>query len=114
MTLSVSPLFLNLPPFHSLVAHRPFFSLPPVLAYFIRSITPKPPGKKVFALPRSTPFSVPLQINHKSVTSNIQDDEERGIMIFAWWMAVLSDGYSSAYFRKKPILFVVTFPQTFH
>lgn len=45
-----------------------------------------------------------LQINHKSVMSNIQDNEERGIMIFAWWMAVLSDGYSSAYFRKKPIL----------
>jgi hypothetical protein len=38
--------------------------------------------------------------------SNIQDDEDRGIMIFAWWMAVLADGYSSAYFRKKPMLCV--------
>ena len=28
-------------------------------------------------------------------------------MIFAWWMAVLADGYSSAYFRKKPMLWVV-------
>lgn len=28
-------------------------------------------------------------------------------MIFAWWMAVLADGYSSAYFRKKPMLCVV-------
>jgi hypothetical protein len=39
--------------------------------------------------------------------SNIQDNEDRGIMIFAWWMAVLADGYSSAYFRKKPMLCVV-------
>lgn len=39
--------------------------------------------------------------------STIQDDEDRGIMIFAWWMAVLADGYSSAYFRKKPTLCVV-------
>ncbi|KAF9651348.1 hypothetical protein BDM02DRAFT_3163392 [Thelephora ganbajun] len=45
-----------------------------------------------------------LQINHKSVMSNIQDSEDRGIMIFAWWMAVLADGYSSTYFRKKPML----------
>jgi hypothetical protein len=54
-------------------------------------------------------FSETLQINHKSVTSKIQDTEDRGIMIFAWWMAVLADGYSSAYFRKKPMLCVVTF-----
>lgn len=32
-------------------------------------------------------------------------------MIFAWWMAVLADGYSSTYFRKKPMLWVVT-PQS--
>ncbi|KAH9161152.1 hypothetical protein EDB89DRAFT_2032283 [Lactarius sanguifluus] len=32
-----------------------------------------------------------LQINHKSVISNIQDPEARGTMIFAWWMACLSD-----------------------
>jgi hypothetical protein len=38
--------------------------------------------------------------------SNIQDTEGRGIMIFAWWMGVLADGYSSAYFRKKPMLCV--------
>lgn len=30
-------------------------------------------------------------------------------MIFAWWMAVLADGYSSAYFRKKPTLSVLPF-----
>ena len=25
-------------------------------------------------------------------------------MIFAWWMATLCDGYSSAYYRRKPLL----------
>lgn len=44
------------------------------------------------------------QINHKSVMANIQDPEERGTMIFAWWMACLSDAYASAYYRRKPVL----------
>jgi hypothetical protein len=43
-----------------------------------------------------------IQINHKSVISNIQDPEARGTMIFAWWMACLSDAYSAAYYRRKP------------
>ncbi|KAH9999601.1 hypothetical protein BJV74DRAFT_877006 [Russula compacta] len=43
-----------------------------------------------------------LQINHKSVISNIQDPEARGTMIFAWWMACLSDAYGAAYYRRKP------------
>jgi len=42
------------------------------------------------------------QINHKAVISNIQDPEARGTMIFAWWMACLSDAYASAYYRRKP------------
>ena len=42
------------------------------------------------------------QINHKSVISNIQDPEARGAMIFAWWMACLSDSYGSAYYRRQP------------
>ncbi|THH09267.1 hypothetical protein EW146_g8729 [Bondarzewia mesenterica] len=45
-----------------------------------------------------------LQINHKSVISNIQDPEARGTMIFAWWMACLSDAYGAAYYRRKPAL----------
>jgi hypothetical protein len=45
--------------------------------------------------------------------SNIQDSEDRGIMIFAWWMAVLADGYSSTYFRKKPMLCVFAFSLSF-
>ncbi|KAI0042472.1 hypothetical protein FA95DRAFT_1590767 [Auriscalpium vulgare] len=45
-----------------------------------------------------------LQINHKSVISTIQDPESRGTMIFAWWMACLSDAYGAAYYRRKPQL----------
>ncbi|TFY60159.1 hypothetical protein EVJ58_g5325 [Rhodofomes roseus] len=45
-----------------------------------------------------------LQINHKSVMSNIQDPEDRGTMIFAWWMACLADAYRSVYYRRKPML----------
>lgn len=39
--------------------------------------------------------------------AGLQGEEHRGIMIFAWWMAVLADGYSAAYFRKKPVLYVI-------
>ncbi|EMD40074.1 hypothetical protein CERSUDRAFT_81362 [Gelatoporia subvermispora B] len=45
-----------------------------------------------------------LQINHKSVMSNIEDPEARGTMIFAWWMACLADAYRSVYYRRKPML----------
>ncbi|OSD07532.1 hypothetical protein PYCCODRAFT_1359171, partial [Trametes coccinea BRFM310] len=45
-----------------------------------------------------------LQINHKSVMSNIHDPEARGTMIFAWWMACLADAYRSVYYRRKPML----------
>ncbi|RPD62771.1 hypothetical protein L227DRAFT_651667 [Lentinus tigrinus ALCF2SS1-6] len=45
-----------------------------------------------------------LQINHKSVMSEIRDPEARGTMIFAWWMACLADAYRSVYYRRKPML----------
>ncbi|KAH7885359.1 hypothetical protein F5I97DRAFT_1376184 [Phlebopus sp. FC_14] len=45
-----------------------------------------------------------LQINHKSVMADIKDPETRGTMIFAWWMACLSDAFSAFYYRRKPML----------
>ncbi|KZT09351.1 uncharacterized protein LAESUDRAFT_756976 [Laetiporus sulphureus 93-53] len=45
-----------------------------------------------------------LQINRKSVMVNIQDPEERGTMVFAWWMACIAEAYGSAYYRRKPML----------
>jgi len=35
---------------------------------------------------------------------NIQDPENRGTMIFAWWMTCICDAYASAYYRRKPVL----------
>jgi len=67
--------------------------------------------RQLFDLQVRTMFVYPLviirlgahiQINHKSVISNIQDPEARGTMIFAWWMACLSDAYGAAYYRRKP------------
>jgi len=36
--------------------------------------------------------------------ATIQDPENRGTIIFAWWMTCLSDAYASAYYRRKPVL----------
>ncbi|KAF8650147.1 hypothetical protein AX16_005382 [Volvariella volvacea WC 439] len=63
-----------------------------------------PNGFHSFWLTSATRHLLDLQINHKSVMSNIQDPEARGTMIFAWWMACLSDAYASAYYRRKPVL----------
>ncbi|KAG5651241.1 hypothetical protein H0H81_009361, partial [Sphagnurus paluster] len=30
--------------------------------------------------------------------------ESRGMMVFAWWMALISDAYASVYYRRKPVL----------
>jgi hypothetical protein len=38
--------------------------------------------------------------------SSIQEPDARGTMIFAWWMACLSDAFSAMYYRRKPILCV--------
>lgn len=44
------------------------------------------------------------QINHKSKLADIQEPENRGTIVFAWWMTCLCDAYASAYYRRKPIL----------
>lgn len=45
-----------------------------------------------------------LGINHKSNMIEIKDQDTRGRMIFAWWMACLCDAFSSFYYHRKPIL----------
>ncbi|KAL1743631.1 hypothetical protein HDZ31DRAFT_74770 [Schizophyllum fasciatum] len=45
-----------------------------------------------------------LRINHKATLAAIRDPDARGTMVFAWWMACLSDAYGSAYYRRKPML----------
>lgn len=63
-----------------------------------------PTGYHGFWLTCATRHLLELGINHKSVMGNIQDPESRGTMIFAWWMACISDAYASAYYRRKPVL----------
>ncbi|KAJ8523233.1 hypothetical protein ONZ45_g262 [Pleurotus djamor] len=63
-----------------------------------------PNGYHGFWLTAATRHLLDLQINHKSVMSNIQDPEKRGTMIFAWWMTCICDAYASAYYRRKPVL----------
>ncbi|KAK0244380.1 hypothetical protein EDD85DRAFT_807791 [Armillaria nabsnona] len=58
-----------------------------------------------FWLASATRHLMDLGINHKSVISSAnRDTEERGTMIFAWWMACICDAYASLYYRHKPIL----------
>ncbi|KAF9013458.1 hypothetical protein BDQ17DRAFT_604579 [Cyathus striatus] len=63
-----------------------------------------PNGYHGFWLTSATRHLLDLGINHKSVMANIQDQEARGTMIFAWWMTCICDAYASAYYRRKPIL----------
>lgn len=63
-----------------------------------------PEGYAGFWLSSAVRHLVSLQFNHKSVVANIENTETRGIMVFAWWMACLCDGYSSAYYRRRPLL----------
>ncbi|KAJ3568118.1 hypothetical protein NP233_g5927 [Leucocoprinus birnbaumii] len=63
-----------------------------------------PTGYHGFWLTSATRHLLELGINQKAVMGNIQDPESRGTMIFAWWMACISDAYASAYYRRKPVL----------
>ncbi|KAJ7600995.1 hypothetical protein C8J56DRAFT_911818 [Mycena floridula] len=67
-------------------------------------IADDPNGFLTFWLRSSIRHLLELGINHKSVTSTIQDPEQRGTMIFAWWMACICDAYGSVYYRYKPLL----------
>ncbi|KAF5389321.1 hypothetical protein D9757_003453 [Collybiopsis confluens] len=57
-----------------------------------------------FWLTAATRHLLDLGINHKSVAAQIDNPEERGTLIFAWWMTCICDAYSSLYYRHKPLL----------
>lgn len=63
-----------------------------------------PNGYHGFWLTAATRHLLGLGINHKSTMASLPDTESRGTMIFAWWMACISDAYASAYYRRKPVL----------
>ncbi|KIY67126.1 hypothetical protein CYLTODRAFT_397715 [Cylindrobasidium torrendii FP15055 ss-10] len=58
-----------------------------------------------FWLASATRHLLDLGVNHKSaLSSSGREPEELGSIIFAWWMAVISDAYASMYYRRKPVL----------
>jgi hypothetical protein len=57
-----------------------------------------------FWLIAATRHLMDLQLTHKAVMATIADQELRGTMVFAWWMCCLADAYSSAYYRRKPVI----------
>lgn len=63
-----------------------------------------PNGYHGFWLTSATRHLLALNINHKSKLADIQEPENRGTIVFAWWMTCLCDAYASAYYRRKPIL----------
>ncbi|KAJ7857696.1 hypothetical protein B0H14DRAFT_2352091, partial [Mycena olivaceomarginata] len=57
-----------------------------------------------FWIGAATRHLLDLQVNHKAVLTTIPDPDARGTMIFAFWMACISDAYGSVYYRHKPVL----------
>uniref|UniRef100_A0A0W0EVM0 Xylanolytic transcriptional activator regulatory domain-containing protein n=1 Tax=Moniliophthora roreri TaxID=221103 RepID=A0A0W0EVM0_MONRR len=57
-----------------------------------------------FWLTAATRHLLELGINHKQVAATLADPDERGPLIFAWWMACICDAFSALYYRRKPLL----------
>ncbi|KAJ7645457.1 hypothetical protein DFH06DRAFT_1211392 [Mycena polygramma] len=71
----------------------------------LQSQNPEDPDRfHCFWVGAATRHLLDLQVNHKAVLTTISDPDARGTMIFAFWMACISDAYGSAYYRHKPVL----------
>ncbi|KAJ7095959.1 hypothetical protein B0H15DRAFT_82387 [Mycena belliarum] len=71
----------------------------------LQSQNPDDPNRfHCFWVSAATRHLLDLQVNHKAVLTTISDPEARGTMIFAFWMACISDAYGSVYYRHKPVL----------
>ncbi|KAL0581009.1 hypothetical protein V5O48_001003 [Marasmius crinis-equi] len=79
-----------------------------VIGLLVETLQPQTPGDPKaflgFWLTAATRHLLDLQINNKAVAAQIPDPEERGPLIFAWWMACICDAFSSLYYRRKPVL----------
>ncbi|KAG8741933.1 hypothetical protein FRC12_015512 [Ceratobasidium sp. 428] len=62
-----------------------------------------PDGFHGFWLNAGVRHMLELRINYK-VGSIPTNDSKGASIVMSWWMACLADGFSSAYFRSKPIL----------
>ncbi|KAH7101631.1 hypothetical protein BKA62DRAFT_618416 [Auriculariales sp. MPI-PUGE-AT-0066] len=45
-----------------------------------------------------------LRINNRAAIMSIPDTALRSTMVFAWWVASITDAHSSAWFRRKPMI----------
>ncbi|KAJ7069876.1 hypothetical protein C8F01DRAFT_1207397 [Mycena amicta] len=71
----------------------------------LQSQNPDDPNRfHCFWVSAATRHLLDLQVNHKSVLTTISAPDARGTMIFAFWMACISDAYGSVYYRHKPVL----------
>ncbi|KAK7048273.1 hypothetical protein R3P38DRAFT_2868375 [Favolaschia claudopus] len=71
----------------------------------LQSQNPDDPDRfHCFWIGAATRHLLDLQVNHKAVLTTIPDPDARGTMIFAFWMACISDAYGSVYYRHKPVL----------
>ncbi|KAJ7784676.1 hypothetical protein B0H16DRAFT_1709374 [Mycena metata] len=71
----------------------------------LQSQNPDDPNRfHCFWVSAATRHLLDLQVNHKAVLTTISDPDARGTMIFAFWMACISDAYGSVYYRHKPVL----------
>ncbi|KAJ6512179.1 hypothetical protein C8R47DRAFT_1314218 [Mycena vitilis] len=71
----------------------------------LQSQNPEDPDRfHCFWVGAATRHLLDLQVNHKAVLTTISDPDARGTMIFAFWMACISDAYGSVYYRHKPVL----------
>ncbi|KAF7314275.1 hypothetical protein MKEN_00900100 [Mycena kentingensis (nom. inval.)] len=70
----------------------------------LQSQNPEDPNRfHCFWISAATRHLLDLQVNHKSVLTNISADA-RGTMVFAFWMATIADAYGSVYYRHKSVL----------
>ncbi|PWN50135.1 hypothetical protein IE53DRAFT_362612 [Violaceomyces palustris] len=65
---------------------------------------PDLPFSKGFWFMSAIRMLLELKLNLKETVMAIKDADVRGEVIFAWWMACLSDAASSAFFRRKPLI----------
>ena len=45
-----------------------------------------------------------LQANKSKTIVAIADEQERGSIVFAWWLAALADAHGAVYYRRMPLL----------
>lgn len=75
----------------------------------VYSLPNTPPGSdfplsKGFWTTTAVRHLLELQANKSKTIVAITDEQERGSIVFAWWLAALSDAHGAVYYRRMPHL----------